>query len=197
MTKLNVVVTPTERGMKAYIVRDNMVVCGDGEPYYWYSQDLLRGGLTNIPKTLMELADDVVSGPTKMSPNDLHCTLWYNKHSGPDPAYEEVLFKTAERTIGLNWFHYDSTHAAVEVELLPQTKKLFRERGSAHVSLAKEPSEGWEDMGEWVSKGKRITDWIDVTGGDQHSPSTDRYRRKLNWRANSIPGVHLSDHGGK
>lgn len=45
MTKLNVAVTPTERGMKAYIVQDNMVVCGDREPCYWYSQDLLRGGL--------------------------------------------------------------------------------------------------------------------------------------------------------
>lgn len=44
MTLINVAVTPTERGMKVYIVRDNMVVCGEGEPCYRYSQDLLRGG---------------------------------------------------------------------------------------------------------------------------------------------------------
>lgn len=30
MTKLNVAVTPTERGMKAYVVKDNMVICGTG-----------------------------------------------------------------------------------------------------------------------------------------------------------------------
>lgn len=141
-----------------------------------------------------ELADDVVPGHTKMSLEDLHCTLWYNKHPGPDSVYEEASLKTTERTIGLKWFHYDNTHAAVEVELQPQSQRLFRERWSPHVSLAKEPSEGWEDMGQWVSKGKGITDWVDLISGDQHSPTTDRYRRKLNWRANSVPGVHPNEY---
>lgn len=94
----------------------------------------------------MELADDAVPGLTKMPPDDLHCPLWYNRHPGPNPVYEEALLKTTERIIGLKWFHYDSTHAAGEVEPQHQTQRLFRERCGPHVSLAKEPSEGWEDM---------------------------------------------------
>lgn len=151
----------------------------------------MRGGITDIPKTLMELSDQLAPGLIKMSPDDLHCTLWYNKRPGPDLVYEEALLRTPGRTIGLKWLHYDSTHVAVEVELLPQDQTLFRERWSPHVSLAREPPERWEEMGQWVSQGRKITDWVDMISGDQHSPSTDRYRKKLYWRANSVPSVHL------
>ncbi|CDQ67332.1 unnamed protein product [Oncorhynchus mykiss] len=188
MKLLNITITPTDKGMKAQVVKNNMVICGEGDPHYWYSQDLLRGGLTDIPKALMELTDDVKSGPTKMSPDDLHCTLWYNRHPGPDLVYERALLRTTERTIGLKWLYYDSTHAAVEVELPTHIQVLYREKWSPHVALAKEPSGQWKDMGYWVSKGKKLTDWVTGEGGLQH-----RYRRKLNWRANCAPAVHISE----
>lgn len=192
MTKLNVAVTPIEWGMMAHIVQDNMVVCR--EPCYWQSQDLLRGGVTDNPKTLMELADDAVPGLTKMPPDDLHCPLWYNRHPGPNPVYEEALLKTTERIIGLKWFHYDSTHAAGEQSHSLRHKDCSG-KGVAPMSLLRKNLQKGGRTCQWIFKGKRITDWADMMSGDQHSPSTDRYRRKLNWRANSVPVVHLSECG--
>lgn len=110
--------------------------------------------------------------------------------------YERTLLRTTERTIGLKWLYYDLTHAAVEVELPTHIQALYREKWCPHVALAKEDTEQWKDMGYWVSKGKKLTDWVTGEGGLQHSPSTDRYRRKLNWRANCAPAVHISDSGG-
>ena len=89
-----------------------------------------------------------------------------------------------------------TTDAAVDVELPTHIQALYREKWSPHVSLAKEPSGQWKDMGYWVTNGKRLTDWVTGERGLQHSPSTDRYRRKLNWRANCTPTVHMSESGG-
>ena len=64
------------------------------------------------------------------------------------------------------------------------------------MSLAKEPSGQWKEMGYWVTNGKRLTDWVKGEGGLKHSSPVQFASVSGCGRANCTPTVHICESGG-
>ena len=113
-----------------------------------------------------------------MSPDELHCTLFYNMSKGSESRYEEQLSKLSQSQIHITTLYWDDVgNSAAHCVLPSDAQKLFRAGGTPHVSISKNKQTTWQDLSKLVLRGRAATDWQSQGNGDSYSPDHNNQLR--------------------
>lgn len=85
-------------------------------PYYWYSIDPIRTGLTSVIKNLREETEKKTRpGNVVQSECETHITIYYRTTLGPDKDYEDVFYRDPKYPFTvLYWDEQGNAGAAVK-----------------------------------------------------------------------------------
>lgn len=186
MQVFGIAAIPTNSGMVAKRIEMNnaLLVQGQGDLHYWYSNDLIETGPQSVVADLINLALSKygAQGPTVSTP--LHCTMYYRQTIGPDVEYEEKFLSFKVTKIVLHSLFWDAQgNSAVTCSLTRDMQLLYRNDLTTHVSVTK--GEGMS----WYLVGKKITEWVRWT--PEQLVRNGILVQKLNWVTQARPTVHL------
>lgn len=172
---------------------DTLVVEGQGEPYYYYTLDLVSGPSAQATKALLDEGKRAASRVQDiMSEDDLHVTMWYKQVPGPDKDYYDRLIKDADGKVFVECMYSDGDGTAVAaVTLSPKLNQLLKTFVPAHVSVCKKRSQEWQDLGRLAWQGRFVTDWKPVEDKTFYSERTGLTKKCLNWTVRVKPAVHI------
>lgn len=164
-------------------------------PYYWWSLDIPSSDPSQTAKTLLSLADNCVrGGAVFMNHSNLHVTLRYNHAPGPDPRYDSAIHSLGPTLLTIPYLYFRDQTACTDVQIPEKAKMLMHDSETAHISLARDHTDQWNDLKYYLSQIKRITDWFQTRDTKtDYSGSTGWYRLRLNMRVTATPSVHLRD----
>ena len=141
----------------------------------WYSLDLVQTGPGSITQALIGLVKDSIP-PAEIknievhTPEELHCTMYFQHQNGQDREYHEKFFKESSCKVTItddHWLYWDQKgNCACAVSLWKAEAKLFWGSLTPHISCSKTLKMQWRDLGKFVSKIER-SNW--VAGGERES----------------------------
>ncbi|XP_047230191.1 uncharacterized protein LOC124873533 isoform X1 [Girardinichthys multiradiatus] len=193
MVALQLIILPTPDGLKIARERpENVYVMqGVGSPNYYYTLDIPNKAPTSTGSFLVDEGKNSIQNPQDvMSPDDLHVTMWYTNK--PDTKYKSEFDKITPVTITVSYVYSDVTANAAAAVILPDTvKRLFRQYSEPHISLCKETTEEWKNLGQLVNSGERARNWVATGVNTWYSQSTLMTKKALFWTVTVQSGVHL------
>ena len=172
---------------------DLFILRGIGQPYYYYSFDVPNKPLHETAHALMTEGRNAISEPQdQMSRDNLHITLWYKTTPGPDKEYEAKLAKRTPTKVTVTYVYGDGKSTAVAaVSLRTYEKSMHKSWYLPHISLYKDQSKEWNDLGKIVQQGENVTDWIATSVNTWASASTGLSKKALFWQIQVQEGIHL------
>lgn len=188
MTKLNIGVVPTEKGMSAEVMLEQEQQEGFGEPNYYWTLDL-----PSLPK-LKQLAGEHLSPHTQMlSFTEYHNTLYYKHTSGPDDLYDRQVHRLGNPMITLQHLYVTTSGNAVCSVILPENVQRVSKMTKPHVSVAKTPDKRWFELGGVLARVEKDTYKPSQYEGWAEGERTKCLRRTLGWTVKTTPSTHLDD----
>ena len=193
LVALGLAITPTPDGLKITRQRPEQVyvVQGMGKPNYYYTLDVPNKSPTSVGTHLMEEGKGAVSQvQDKMSPDELHITMWYT--GAPNPEYKASLDRVTPAKITVSYMYSDATANAAAAVILPDSiMSRFRMYCKPHISLCKSKTDEWKDLGKMVDIGEKVRDWVPTGVNTWFSKITGLSRKSLFWTVTVNSGVHL------
>lgn len=191
LTKLKIGVVPECDGMRAEIMlsRADAYVChGEGEPHYYWTLDL-----PPCEKVINLAARYLPQISQKMAPNMLHNTLRYKQTPGPDLPYDAQIHKLGPQCLTLQHLYVTKSGNAVCSVIQPPTSRALNRMPNAHVSIAKNLSAEWKDLGTILSRvqNDHYEKTEDTHEGWLQSRRTGCMRYTLGWTLITTPSTHL------
>ena len=194
LVALGLAIIPTPDGL--HVARETpeevYVVQGVGKPNYYYTLDVPNKAPTFVGTDLLnEGKTSVRQVQDKMSPDELHVTMWYSDRI--NPKYKENLDKVTPAKMTVTYVYSDvATNAAAAVTLPDQIRPLFKQYCKPHISLCKGRTTEWKDLGKLVDRGERATDWVATSVNTWFSNSTGLSKKALFWTVTVQAGAHLA-----
>lgn len=200
LNAMRIAIVPTKTGMalEAMLMDEvQAVVQGEGQPHYYYTLDLTPTGgpLTELNKR----ANEQTAGheTDDMNPSDLHVTMYYCNHKGPDVKYSKAFLKEPLGPITLQHLYVTPTgNAVASVMLNPQQQPFFRMYSLPHVSVSRDQHTRWRDLGrvcESAARHRYVPDPQDPDSDWKICPENGIKRLNLGWKVRTTPTAHLEE----
>lgn len=191
---LSLALMPTDSGLCVTRMKpeENFVLQGVGPPKYYYTLDVPNKSPTKTGSHLLEEGIKATKKvEDKMSPDDLHVTMYYT--NGPDEKYKAALDKVTPTTVTVTHLYYDDASSAAAAVALPdKIKYLFHQMWKPHISLCKSAKKEWKDSGRLVERGEGARDWEQTTTTTWYSKSTGLHKKALFWTTSVQASVHMT-----
>lgn len=188
MQVFGIAAVPTSTGMVARRIELNsaMLLEGQGDLHYWYSNDLIETGPQSVVTALTNLALSKYGITNPKVSDPLHCTMYYRRCAGPDLEYEKKFLSFKVTKLVLHSLFWDTLgNSAVTCSLTRDMQLLYKNELTTHISV----TEG-EGM-SWYLVGKKITEWVGWT--PEQLAGKGIQVQKLNWVTQARPTVHLRE----
>lgn len=189
---LGLAIVPTPDGLTVSRGRPEIYVLqGQGSPEYCYTLDLPNKAPTETGSALLQEGVTSVRFPDdKMSPDDLHVTMFFSGKR--DPEYQKELEKVTPAKVTVTYLFSDTRSCSAAAVTLPNNlMRLHKPYTPPHVSLCKSKQMEWKDLGRLVHEGERAKDWRPTGVNTWYSQSTEMTRKALFWTVTVTAGVHM------
>lgn len=155
-----VVVTSTEPHQYSLLQTDPPLIY----VYQWWVNSDTARKMTAKAREVMHTSVDF------MSPEGLHCTA--HVFPQPDSPYADAFLACINDSLRTSTIYWSSTRCAISTDLTPDQLAFYTiPHSHPHISLAKEKSDRWRDLGPWVNSCSQATDWTPHPGGAKDLPS--------------------------
>lgn len=206
LTELKIGVVPEENGMIAEcMLNDNTPepdsintahssnVClsqGYGVPHYYWTLELPE--LTKLHNVARKYTP-----PTSyfQKPTDYHNTLRFKQTPGPDPLYDQQVWKLGQQSLTLQHLYVTKSGNAVCSVIQSAAVKALNRMPKPHVSVAHDYHSDWKDLGNVLARVEADTyeKTEDTHEGWLQGRRTGCFRYTLGWLVAVRPAVHLAD----
>lgn len=172
------------------------VTQGTAEPQYYYTYDLPSNDPHKTSEQLLSIVQTSLNNKQDVqNPDELHVTMKFKVSPGPDEDYEYRLQRLGPQKLQIQHvYSSERCSAFATVKLTERAREFYSVFGSRpHISLAKDYSSEWEELGHTALQMTHIHDWEKKSGGWEFSPSTHYVRKYLGWVFTGTPKTHLQE----
>lgn len=128
-------------------------------------------------------------------PTEYHNTLRFKQTPGPDPLYDQQVWKLGQQSLTLQHLYVTKSGDAVCSVIQPAAVRALNRMPKPHVSVAHNIDSEWKDLGKVLARVEADTyeKTEDTHEGWLQGRRTGCFRHTLGWLVAVRPAVHLAD----